>query len=55
MKRGKKKLTIVNIVKKIREKKVVALILLGVYLAADILDDGMVNASLALSMLQTIH
>jgi len=55
MKRGKKKLTIVNIVKKIREKKLAMVVVLALYLLGDYLQDGMVDGSLALSMLQVIR
>ena len=51
MKRGKKKLAITNIVKKIREKKVVTVLLL-VYVLGDYAQDGMIDGSLALSILQ---
>jgi len=57
MKRGKKKLTIVNIVKKIREKKVVAVILVVLYFAADYAQDGVIGSSPVetLSVLQFLH
>jgi len=53
MKRGKKKQTIRNIVKHIRAKKVL-LIIVGLYLLGDYLQDGAIDGSLVVTMVNII-
>ena len=47
-KRGKKRLTITNILKRLREKKIAAIVAL--YLVLDYLQDGMIDGSLLLTV-----